>query len=127
MQALAEFFELEVENGGEIEGEDLGDDEAADDNEAQWAAALGGHASDADGDGDSAHDGGEGGHEDGAKTGQARFIDGFFCGVASKDGIVGEIDHDDAVFHDDAEEEDKANEGVEGEGFLEEEKGEKSS
>ena len=54
----------------------MGDDEAADDDEAEGAAGLGGRAADAEGNGDGAHHGREGGHEDGAKPCAAGVIDG---------------------------------------------------
>ena len=62
MEAFAEFFEVEVEDGGEVEGQNLGNDEAADDDEAKGSSTFCGHAADAEGDGDGAHEGGEGGH-----------------------------------------------------------------
>lgn len=127
MEAFAEFFEVEVEDGGEVEGQNLGNDEAADDDEAKGSSTFCGHAADAEGDGDGAHEGGEGGHEDGTETGKAGVGDGLFGGFAGEDRVVSKVDHDDAVFHDDAKEKDDADEGVEREGFVEDEEGEQAA
>ena len=52
-----EFLQVEVGDGSEIEGEDLGDDESSDDDEAEGAAGLGCHAAQAHSDGDGSHEG----------------------------------------------------------------------
>lgn len=74
---LSQVFQEKIQHRGEIKGQDLGDDQSSNDDKAERDAALGRHAADARGDRDSSHEGGEGGHEDGAETGTAGVLDGF--------------------------------------------------
>ena len=127
MAFFAEVFEEEVEDGSEIESEDLGDDEASDDDEAERDAGLGGHAAKAEGDRDGSHESGEGGHEDGAEPLAAGLFDSFQGSFTCEDGVIGKVDEDDAVFHDDAQEEDESDKGVERKGVVENEEGQKAS
>ena len=72
----AQRFHVEVENRGDIESEDLGEDQAADNRDAKRAADRGARA-DADGDGEGTHQRGEGSHHDGAEPDEAALKDGL--------------------------------------------------
>lgn len=123
-----EFFDVDVDDGGEIQGHDLGEDEASHDHKAKGLSALRCHAAEAKGDGNRSHEGSEGGHEDGADSDKRRVIDGVvdaFAVVNSR--FIGKVDEDDPVFEDNAEEEDEADKGVEGKGLAKEDEGDKAS
>lgn len=124
---LLEGFEVVVEDWGEEEGEELGDDESADDAEAEGDVALGACVARADGDREGAHDRGAGGHEDGAEADEAGLDDGILGRFTLFNGFIGKVDHEDAVFKDDADEEDEADEGIDREGLIEEVEGEEAS
>jgi len=69
-----------------------------------------------------------GGHEDGPEAEQAGFVNGFNWGKAfQRFRLNSEINHKDRVFLDDADEEDDANVGDDGELGLEEHEGEESA
>jgi len=81
---------------------------------------LGERSADAEGDGDGAHEGGDGGHHDGAETDEASFNDGvvgrfFFL----MDRLVGKIDHHNPVFQHNSNEHDETDEGIDGESLME--------
>lgn len=104
-------LEVIIKDGGEEEGEELGDEEAADDAEAEGDAGLGHGAADAEGDGDASHEGANGGHEDGTEADEGGFDDGVIGLLPFVlDGVDGKVDHHDSVFQDDADEENEADE-----------------
>jgi len=123
---LLEGFEEEEEDGGDEEGEDLGDEEAADDAEAKGLAA-GTVGTEADGEGDGAKDGAEGGHKDGAEAFFAGGDDGVLEREAFALALDGEVHDHDAVFLDETDEEEEADEGVKGEVHATEVEGEESA
>ena len=105
----------------------MGDEEAADDGDAEWASGFCAIA-EAEGDGESADEGGHGGHGDGAEANAAGVEDGITWGLAVEAlGIEGEVDEDDGIFFDDADEHEDADEAVDIELHFEEEEGEESS
>src|SRR3954463_4877413 len=59
LQAL----EVDVDDGGDVEGEELGNEETADDGDAKGAARFGAGA-EAEGDREGSHERGHGGHHD---------------------------------------------------------------
>src|SRR6059036_1170311 len=106
-----EAVEREVDHGGGVEGEELGEEEAADDGDAEGAAQLGAGAG-AEGEGKAAEEGGHGGHHDGPEAEQASLEDGLMRRQAlGALGIQGEVDHHDGILLDDANEQDDADEG----------------
>src|SRR6266849_1240081 len=106
-----ETVEREVDDGGGVEGEELGEEEAADDGDAEGAAQLGAGAG-AEGEGKAAEEGGHGGHHDGTEAEQASLEDGLMRRQAlGALGIQGEVDHHDGILLDDANEQDDADEG----------------
>ena len=105
-------FEEEVNHWGDVECEELGDEESSNDGDAERASGVGTGA-DAEGDGERAHDGGHGGHHDGAEADEARFEDGFFCALALDALCLQcEINHHDGVLFHDADEEQDADEAI---------------
>ena len=123
-----EHFEVVVDDGSEKEGEELGDEEAADDAEAEGDAVLGHGAADAEGDGDGSHARGKGRHKNGAEADEGSFNDGIIGRfLFFSNGDVGEVDHHNAVFHDDSNEENEADERIDGEGLIEDVKGEEAA
>ena len=102
---------VKVDHRGGVEREHLADDEAADDGDAQGAAQLRSIAL-RDGNGDAAKHSGHGGHHDGPETQQAGLIDGLLGAIILVAfGLNGEIDHQDGVFLDDADQQDDADQG----------------
>lgn len=85
----------------------MGEEEAADDDEAKAAVHFGAFAK-ANGNGKGAHDGGDGGHHDGAKAGDAACHDGFVGVFTDAFGFEGKVDDHDAIFLDDAQKQQKA-------------------
>ena len=75
VDALAEVLEEEVDDRRGVEGEDLREQEAADDGDAERLAQFRAGA-DADGEGDGAEERGHGGHHDGAEADDAGLVDG---------------------------------------------------
>src|SRR6266508_2702436 len=119
-----ETVEPEVDHRGGVEGEDLGEEEPADDGDAEGAAELGTGAG-AEGEGEAAEEGGHGGHHDGAEAEQAGLVDGLARRLAlGALGVEGEVDHHDGVLLDDADEEDDADQGDDAEVRAAEEEGE---
>src|SRR5271169_71793 len=115
-----EAVESEIDDRGGVEGEELAHDESADDADAEGAAELRAGAS-AEGQGQSAEEGGHGGHENGAETEHAGFEDGLFGAFAAfAFGLEGKVDHHDGVFLDDADEQDDADDGDDVEVLFEE-------
>src|SRR5204863_7025890 len=111
-----------VDHGGHVEGDELADEQAADDDEAQGAAA-GAVGAEAEGDGQGAHQGGQGGHDDRAEAVHAGVVDGLLGALAFVDALEGEVNDHDAVLLDDAHQHEHADEGVEGGDFAEEPEG----
>ena len=106
---VAAAVEDAVEYGDNNEGDEGGDREAADDDEAHGGpdfGALGGGG----GHGDHAEDGGEGGHEHGAQTALSGEGDGLVEGDAAFAHEVDVVDEHDTVLDDDTDEEDESEE-----------------
>ena len=83
-----EGFHVEVEDRGDIEGEELGDEQAAHHGDAQGPAGLGPGA-EPQGDGQGAHEGRHGGHHDGPEPDQGPGIDGLLGALAAVAGPPG--------------------------------------
>src|SRR5258707_15520909 len=93
--AKPEFVESEVNDRRGVEGKELAHDEAADDADAEGAAKFG-TGDGAEGQRESAKEGGHGGHQDGAEAQHARFEDGVFGAFAAfAYGLQGQINHHD--------------------------------
>jgi len=105
----------------------LGDEEASDDRDAEGASGFGAIA-EAEGDGECADEGGHGGHGDGAEADAAGVEDSITWGLAVEAlGIEGEVDEDDGIFFDDADEHEDTDEAVDIKFHFEEEEGEESA
>src|SRR6267378_3897692 len=118
--AKPEFVESEINDRSCVERKKLAHDEAADDADAEGAAKFGTGAG-AEGQRESAKEGGHGGHQDGAEAQHARFEDGVFGAFAAfAFGLQGKINHHDGVFLDDTDEQDDADDGNDVEVLLEE-------
>src|ERR1700722_18314530 len=117
--AKPELVESEINDGRGVEGEELTHDEAADDADAERATKFGTGAG-AEGQRESAEEGGHGGHEDGAEAQHAGLEDGVFGAFAAFAlGLQGKIDHHDGVFLDDADQQNDADDGDDVEVLLE--------
>jgi hypothetical protein len=91
-----------------VEGEDLAEDQAADDGDAQRLAQLGAVAA-ADGERDRAEERRQGGHQDRPEAQQAGVVDGVAGAFAeAAHALEGDVDHHDGVLLDDADEQDHA-------------------
>ena len=111
-EAGLEAFHVEVDDGGDVKGDELRDDESADDGEAEGLAHVAARA-EAEGDGEGSHHGGHGGHQDGTETHEAGFEDGAVGrGVVVALRFQGEINHHDGVLFHDADEHEEADEAV---------------
>src|SRR5208283_545570 len=100
----AGVFKGQIDDGCCVKGQHLGDQEAADDGDAQGLAQFGAGAK-AQGQRDGAAKGGQGGHHYGPESDDAGFVNGlfgreFFLAL----GDEGEIDHHDGVLLDNSHE-----------------------
>src|SRR5260221_7623232 len=115
-----EAVEVEIDDRGGEERQELAHDEAADDGDTERTAEFGARAV-AERERKRAEQRSHGGHEDRTETKQAGFVNGFNRREAfQRFRLNGEVDHKDGVFLDDADEEDYANVGDDGELGLEE-------
>ena len=112
MESLPHGFEVGEDDRGEVEGEDLRGNQPSNDDHPERAARLCCGASDSKGNGNGSHHGGKGGHEDGAETCAADFVDCFVYSFVCK------VDKHDSIFQDDTEKHDDPNKSVEREGFT---------
>ena len=111
---------VEINDGRGKERQELAEDEATDDGDAEGAAQFGANTV-ADGERKGAEERGHGGHENGAEAKQTGFVNGFdgrqvFLGL----GLHGEVDHEDGVLFDDADEQNDTDESDQGQLNLEE-------
>src|SRR6185312_5867428 len=107
----AEAIQVDVDDWRGVEGEDLAEDQAADNGNAEGAAEFGTDAC-PEGQGQSAEERGHGGHDDGAEAEAARFDDGLIGGeTAPPFGVERKVDHENGVFLDDADEQQDADQG----------------
>ena len=126
-EALAQAIEHEVDDRRGVEREDLADDEAAENGEAEGAAELGADAG-AKGEWDGSEEGGGSGHQDGAEAEDAGLEDGVLgAHVLLAFELQGEVDHDDGVLLDDADEQNDADERDDVEVGVEEDEGDDSA
>src|SRR6267142_3378415 len=126
-ETAREFVEEDVNDGGGVESENLADQETADHGDAERPAQFGADAG-AEGERETAEEGGHGGHHDGAEAEEAGFIDGvcrIFAVVAF--GVEGEVHHHDAVLFDDADQKDEADDGYDAEIQMEKNQGKESA
>src|SRR5882724_10965113 len=115
---------VEINDGRSEERQELAEDEATDDGNAEWPAKFGADAM-ANSERKGAEERGHGGHENGAEAKQASFVNGLDRREAFlRFGLNGEIDHEDRVFLDDANEQDDADQSDKSELNLEEHHGE---
>ena len=118
-----EGFHVEVKDRGDVEGEELGDQQAAHHRHAQGPAGFG-PGPKAQGDGQGAHQGRHGGHHDGPEADQGPGIDGLPGAFAfAALGLQGEVDHHDGVFLDDPHQHDHAHKGVDVQVHMKEHQG----
>ena len=96
-----------VDGGDDEEGEEAGEEEAADDGDTEGLAGAGGGA-EREGYGENAEDGGEAGHQDRAEAGDRGFEDRLNFREALFLPLVRELDDEDAVLGDEADEHDDA-------------------
>ena len=118
---------VEINDGSGEERQELAENEATDDGDAEWPAKFGAYAM-ANGERQGAEERGHGGHENRTETKQTSFVNGLdrreaFLGF----GLDGEIDHEDGVFLDDADEQNNSDQGNEREFRFEKHHGEKSA
>jgi hypothetical protein len=103
-----EAVHVEVNDGSSKESEELAEGEAADDGDTKRAAKFRADAA-ADGKRKRTEERGHGSHEDGPEAEEASFVNGFDGSEAFlRFGLNGEVNHEDGVFLDDADEEDDA-------------------
>src|SRR6185437_3297884 len=110
-EAVAEPIEGQVYHRRGVQGQDLAENQAADDADAERAAELRTGAG-AERQRDAAHHGGQRGHQDGAEAQQAGLVDGLprrFAVLAL--GLEREVNHHDGVLLHNADEQDEADEG----------------
>src|SRR5262249_31576228 len=113
--ALGETIEGEINDRCREQGQDLADQESSNDADSQRVPELGAGAG-AEHEGQGAEDRRDRGHEDGAEAQQAGLVDGLAWAQALFAlGIDGEVDHEDRVLLDDANEQNDADEGDDGE------------
>ena len=111
LEPRLEAVHVDVDDGRGEEREHLADDEATDDGDAEGAAKLGADAG-AESERQSAEEGGHGSHQNGAEAQEAGFVNGVERrGFLFALELDGEIDHEDGVLLDDADQEDDADEG----------------
>src|SRR5580692_6782889 len=104
----AEAVEIEVNNGGGIKRENLAENKAADDGDAQGTANFRADAL-ADDHGQGAKQGGHGGHENGTEAQEAGLVNGLARGqVLFALGGQGKVHHENGVLFHNANEEDDA-------------------
>ena len=106
-----EAFEVEVNDGRDVEGQQLGNDQAADHGQAERLTGFAAGA-EAERDGERAHQGGHGGHHDGAETEEAALVNGDVRRSSATLSVESDINHHDGIFLDNADEHDEADEGV---------------
>ena len=120
----ANAIEEEIDDGGSEERENLRDDEAADDGDAERAAKLAAGAT-AEGEWDTAEQRGHGGHHDGTEAQQTGLVDRLFgLHALIPFGFESEVDHHDGILLDDTDEQNDADERDDGEIDVEKEQGE---
>src|SRR5262245_3502890 len=108
---LAQPVKKDVDHRGGVEREKLADEQSADHGDAQRTTQLGAKAA-TQRERKATEQGRHGGHHDGAKTEEARFVNrvgGALAVLAF--GFEREIDDHDAVLLDDADEQDDADKG----------------
>src|SRR5882724_6127465 len=114
-KAGLQAVEVEIDDGRGEERKELAEDEAADDGDAQGAAKFGANAL-AESERKRSEKSGHGGHEDGTEAQETGLVDGVLGGQPFLHfGLHGEVDHEDGVFLDDANEQNDADEGNHGE------------
>src|SRR3990167_2891544 len=127
-EEIVKALDVGVDDGCEIEGHHLGEEESADDDNAETLATLSSGSADSECNGEGAHKRCEGGHEDGAAADEKsmgdRLVDGSVLGVARG---VGKINENDAVFHHNAEQHDESHDCIKREGLLADDEAEKTS
>src|SRR5215813_3308752 len=110
-EAPREPVEVEIHDGRGVEGQHLGEEEAAHDGDAEGTAQLRARAR-AEGQGQATEERGHGRHHDGPEAEEAGLEDrlrGWLAPLALR--FQGEIDHHDGVLLHDADEQDDADEG----------------
>src|ERR1019366_8134802 len=114
-----EIFEIEIDCWRDVERDELGDEQAADDDQTQRPAGSA-ISAETQRDGNRAHDGGERGHNDRAETIHAGIVNRFVGSLAFSHALQGEVDDHDAVLLDDAHQHEHPDVGVEGRFLVEE-------
>ena len=117
--SLREAVEVKINHGGQVEREELREQQTADDGEAERLPHFGASA-EAKGNRQGADQRGHAGHHDRAEADQTGFENGLLRGdIFRALPVEGEVDHHDGVFLDDADQHDDANKGVEAQIDLE--------
>jgi len=110
LEAAAKPVKSEVDDRGGIEGQQLAENQAANDGDAEWTAQLGTDAG-SERKRQTAEQRGHRGHHDGPETQQAGFVNGVERRLAFLAfSFEREVNHHDGVFLDDADQQDDANE-----------------
>ena len=116
---VAGMFEGQIDDRGGVEGQHLGNKQAAHDGDGQGLAKFGAGAH-AQGQRHGAAKGGHGGHHDGPETDDAGFVNGFLGGeLFLALGGEGKVHHHDGVLLDNAHEQNDADEGNQGKVHVE--------
>lgn len=107
----------EVDGGDDEEGEEGADGHAGGDGDTDVVSGGSAGAGNKD-ERHVPHDGGSGGHEDGAESCGGSFEDGIVFIHALFHELIGEFDDEDAVFRDEADEGDETDLGVDVDGCV---------
>ena len=124
--AFLEPFEREINHGGDVERDQLRNDQAADDDQPERPARRAIRAV-TKRKRHRAHQGGQRGHDDRPKTFDARFVNGRAPIVAFVQPMKREVDNHDAVLLHDAHEEEQADDRIKRERGTENPKREQSA
>src|SRR3984893_11578835 len=109
LQPSLNTIHVNVHDGSGEKGEHLAENESADDGDTERTAQLRANTG-AKSERESAKKRGHGGHHDGAEAQQAGLIDSFDGGLAFQALCLhGEVDHEDGIFLDDANQQNNSN------------------
>src|ERR1700757_4363358 len=110
-EAPSQTIKGQIDDGRGVEGQQLAENQAADDRDAERIAQFGSRAG-SEGKGQAAQQGRHGRHHDWTKTQERGLVDGFFGRLAFLTFCFqGEVDHHDGVLLHDADEQDDAYQG----------------
>jgi hypothetical protein len=102
----------DIKGGHKIESEKGGGKHASNNGDSEWTTTFGPRA-EAECDGKNPDDGGEGGHEDGAKPKATGFEHGLEGGDTEGSLLIGKLHEKNGIFGDETQKKDQADQAVE--------------